>query len=136
MASIDDLKTWFERDLKFATWDENIQVDEFEEKKIAIKFYTDVNEYMLEAEQRDDGDVLVSGMARSRKPRAGMTTSRVRHLLPAPKPLNAHVWRRILGAIVGLELVRVRRRETAEAAAEPAVDAAVEPAAEPAAVEG
>jgi hypothetical protein len=121
MASIEDLKTWFERDLKFAKWDENVQVETSDEKKICIKFYTDVNEYSLTAELRDDGNVYLSGTASSRKPRAGMTASRVRRLLPAPpKPLNARIWRRLLGAIVGLELVRVHRREAEEAAAEPA----------------
>ncbi len=118
MASIKDLKAWFDRDLKFAKWDESILVENSKEEEIAVRFYTNVNEYMLEAQQREDGHVYVSGTARSRKPRAGMTTSRVRQLLPTPRPLNAHVWRRILGAILGLELVRLHRKEAAQPAAE------------------
>jgi hypothetical protein len=125
MASIDDLKAWFQRDLRFATWSENVQVNDATEKKLSIKFYTDVNEYMVNAELRDDGNVYIIGLAKSRKPRAGHAVSRVRHLLPEPaKELNPRIWRRLLGAVVGLELVRVHRRDAPDQEAEPAPEAA------------
>ena len=115
MATIDDLKAWFERDIRFATWDENVQTESGDGKRINLKFYTDINEYAISIEVQEDGNAQISGTAKSRKARPGLAESRVRQLVRKPaKPLTPGVWRRLLGAIVGLELVRVRRREAAE----------------------
>jgi hypothetical protein len=115
MASIDELKSWFERDLKFATWDENVSVDESDPKKFEVKFYTETNEYSLAVLPQGDDSPHIDATVKSRKPRAGQASPRVRRLLPVGRtPLNERAWRRILGAIVGLELVRVHRSDPAE----------------------
>jgi hypothetical protein len=117
MAILDDLKTWFERDIRFATWGENVKVVELEPDKFEVFFYTDTNEYRLTLVTEGDDPPRLDATVRSRKPRAGQTASRVRSLLPArPGQSNERIWRRILGAIVGLELVRVHRQEAGEAA--------------------
>jgi hypothetical protein len=121
MASIDQLKAWFERDLRFATWDENIVVDHSDPNKVEIRFYTDTNEYALTlVTGGEDDSPLIDAVVRSRKARAGQTALRTRRLLAAGRNhLTERVWRRLLGSIVGLELVRVQRREAAETADEP-----------------
>jgi hypothetical protein len=128
MASIDQLRAWFERDLRFATWDENIVVDNSEPNKVEIRFYTDTNEYALTLVSEDENDSpLIDAAVRSRKARAGQTTLRTRRLLAAGRNhLNERVWRRILGSIVGLELVCVHRREGAARADEPSEEPVTE----------
>lgn len=116
MAAIEDLRAWFERDIPFGSWENNVQVEETNPGTWRVRFYTDVNEYCLRLAEREDGIARVHGTVRSRKPRAGLPNARVRGLLPdAPIRLNERTWRRILAAIVGLELVRVHRRDRAEA---------------------
>jgi hypothetical protein len=120
MASKEQLKAWFERDLRFATWDENALVAETGPNKTEIRLYTDTNEYVLTLLAEEDEAPSIDATVRSRKPRAGETAPRFRRLLaPGRNHLNERVWRRILGSIVGLELVRVHRREPAEGADEP-----------------
>jgi hypothetical protein len=116
MASIEQLKAWFERDLRFATWGENAFVENLDPNKVEIRLYTDTNEYTLTlvTESADDSP-LIDATVRSRKPRAGETALRMRRLLaPGRNHLTERVWRRVLGSIVGLELVRVHRREAPE----------------------
>jgi hypothetical protein len=116
MASLDDLKAWFERDVQFASWNNNVRVDQADPRTWLVRFYTDTNEYCLRITERDDGTGRINGTVRSRKPRAGLSGSRARPLLPeAPLRLNEWTWRRTLAAIVGAELVRVHRREPVEA---------------------
>jgi hypothetical protein len=116
MAILEDLRTWFERDIRFATWGENVKVVESQPDNFEVLFYTDTNEYRLTLVTEGDDPPRLDATVRSRKPRAGLTTSRVRPLFPArPGQSNERIWRRILGAIVGLELVRVHRQEAGEA---------------------
>jgi hypothetical protein len=120
MASIEQLKAWFERDLRFATWDENTLVTKTGPNQTEIRFYTDINEYVLTLLAEDDETASIDATVRARKSRAGEAASRSRRLLaPGRNHLNERVWRRILGSIVGLELVRVHRREPAERMDEP-----------------
>lgn len=115
MASTDELKSWFERDLKFAAWDENVKVDDSNPNRTEISFYTDTNEYLLTILSQGDDRPHIDATVKSRKPRAGQTAARLRRLLPASRtPLSERAWRRILGSIVGLELVRVHRSEAVE----------------------
>jgi hypothetical protein len=115
MAAIDELKSWFARDLKFATWDENVKVDDSDPNKIEIRFYTDTNEYLLTILPQGADPPHIDATAKSRKPRAGQIAPRLRRLLPVGRtPLSARAWRRIVGGIVGLELVRVHRSEAPE----------------------
>jgi hypothetical protein len=108
MASIDDLRAWFERDLRFATWDENVKVDDSDPNHVDVRFYTDTNEYTVTIFTESDGQTYLDAAVKSRKARAGQTTARVRRLLPVRQSrLNERVWRRVLGGIIGLELVRV-----------------------------
>jgi hypothetical protein len=112
MAAIDDLKAWFEHDIRFATWDENVKVDDSNPNKIDVRLYTETNEYQFTilTEGDDRGPYInIEAVVRARKPRAGQAASRVRRLLSAGlnRP-NLQTWRRILGGIVGLELVRVQ----------------------------
>jgi hypothetical protein len=132
MASIEDLKSWFERDIKFATWEDNVQVDASDPSRTVIRFYTDTNEYSLIITPRDDGELpRVDCAVRARKARAGLANPRVRQLWRnRPHRLNERTWRRVLGAIVGLELVRVHRREAAEQAPELTEEADGSPTAE------
>jgi hypothetical protein len=117
MASIDRLRAWFERDLRFATWDENVLVNDPRSGKIEIRLYTDTNEYTLVLVDKGDDTSSIDATVRSRKPRAGQQTARVRHLFAEGRYLlNEQTWRRILGCIVGLELVRVQRRDPGERA--------------------
>ena len=132
MASIEDVKSWFERDIKFATWEENVQVDASDPNRTVVRFYTDTNEYSLIITPREEEELpRVDCAVRARKSRAGLADPRVRQLWRnRPHRLNERTWRRVLGAIVGLELVRVHRREPAERSPELAEEAAGSKAAE------
>jgi hypothetical protein len=123
MASIDDLRTWFERDIKFATWAESVQVDETGAGTLEIRLYTDTNEYLLTVTPVDGGAPHIDCVVRARKARAGLLSPRARALLRGSNlRLNERVWSRILGAIVGMELVRVHRREAPERSSELAAE--------------
>jgi hypothetical protein len=125
MAAIDELKEWFQRDVKFATWDDNVSVDDADPSRIGISFFTDTNEYLLTILLQGDDPPHIDATVKSRKPRAGQTTSRLRRVLPASRiQLSRRAWRRILGGIVGLELVRVQRGEAAARPDERGEDAA------------
>jgi hypothetical protein len=125
MASIAELKGWFERDIRFATWTENVQLDEADQpQKAEIRLYTDTNEYLLTVTTPEgEAEARIDCTVRARKARAGLHQPRVRRLLPGHNTvLNQRTWRRLLGAIVGMELVRVRRPEASEEASEPVAD--------------
>lgn len=115
MASIDDLKSWFERDIKLATWAENVRFDAVDTGKLEIHLYTNTNEYILTVTGQNEEMPAVECAVQARKARAGLPSPRVRRLLRGRNHrLNERVWHRILGAIVGTELVRVHRPEMRE----------------------
>ncbi|HEV2300805.1 MAG TPA: hypothetical protein VGR91_04475 [Stellaceae bacterium] len=117
MATIEDLKGWFERDLKSASWDENVEFDDSDPNDVTIRLYTQTNEYTLRVVPREEGIPRLNCTVRSRKPRAGLPAAPPRQLLRNPQfpnRLNERTWRRLLGAIIGFELVRVHRPEKAE----------------------
>ena len=114
MAAIDNLKTWFQRDVKFAVWDENVVVDETDPAKTVVRFYTDTNEYVMTILPQGEETPKFECVARSRKTRAGQEAPRTRPLWRGqPRRLNERMWRRLQGAMLGLELVRVHRRDAA-----------------------
>ena len=120
MAAIDDLKEWFEVDLRAASWDRNVTVDDSDPANIDVRFYTDVNEYKLTITEDHDG-AFIEAAAVSRKARAGQSEARSRHLplSVGRTPLNQRAWRRLLNAVVANELVRVQRPDALEKAEEP-----------------
>ncbi len=119
MAVIDELKALFERDVRFATWDENVKVDESDPNNIDVRLYTDTNEYMLAIAILADGDHNLDLSVRPRKPRAGQAAAKPRRILPvAHHRLDARTWRRMIGNIVGLELVRIQKRDPADSSNE------------------
>ncbi len=108
MAIIDDLKSWFERDIRGATWDDNVKVDDSDPEKIDVRFYTDTNEYILTIFPNGEDVPLVDSLVRPRKARAGLNVVPERNLLAGGQiRLTEGAWRRILFRIVGLELVRI-----------------------------
>ena len=114
MAVIDDLKALFERDIRFATWEENVKVDESDPNNIDVRFYTDVNEYVLIISLLENDKHSLDISVRARKPRAGQSEVRARRVLSATHDqLDMRTWRRLVGGIVGLELVRVQRADQA-----------------------
>ena len=126
MAVIDELKALFERDVRFATWDENVKVDDSDPNNTDVRFYTDTNEYLLTISIFADGDHNLDLSVKPRKARAGQVAGKPRRILPAAhQRLDARTWRRMIGTIVGLELVRVQKRDPAD----PASENAKEPAA-------
>ena len=119
MATVEELKGWFERDLKSASWDENVEFDDSDPNNVTIRLYTQTNEYALRVVPREEGIPRLNCTVRSRKPRAGLPAAQPRQLLRNPQfpnRLNERTWRRLLGAIVGFELVRVHRADKAEKA--------------------
>lgn len=112
MATIEDLREWFARDLKFADWNENVEVDESDPDSITVRFYTSTNEYTLKIIPREEGIPRLNCFVRPRKARAGLPPAAARRLLrnaQSPNRLNEKTWRRLVAAIVGYELVRVHR---------------------------
>jgi hypothetical protein len=120
MAAIDDLREWFELDLRAASWERNVTVDDSDPANIDVRFYTDVNEYRLTITEDSDG-AFIEAAATSRKARAGQSEARSRHipLSVGRTPLNQRAWRRLLNAVVANELVRVQRQDVLEKADEP-----------------
>jgi hypothetical protein len=129
MAVIDGLKTWFERDVKFATWAENVRVHETDAGAAEIHLYTDTNEYVLTVTLQDEEEPRVACTVQPRKARAGLSSTRARQLLRGQnRRLSERVWHRVLASIVGMELVRVHRPEpeAAEVSGEPVAEASAE----------
>jgi len=116
MASIDDLMAWFERDIGSGAWAENVRVDEPTPGIYEVHFFTDTNEYLLTITCDSMAESRVDCVVRARKARAGLANPRTRPLLrPSNRRLSERIWLRIVCAIVGMELVRVHRRETIQA---------------------
>ena len=117
MAGIDDLREWFEHDLRAANWERNIAVDDSNPANIDVRFYTDVNEYKLTITEDSDG-AFIEATITARKARAGQSEARSRHipLSVGRTPLNQRAWRRLLNAVVANELVRIQRQDASEKA--------------------
>ena len=119
MATIEDLRSWIERDIRRGGgWDKNVEVIEFEMTSCRIRFYTDTNCYGISARDpqktRGPGEVTsdfddgyLGCIASTRKPRAGEAWTRGNDL--ADGPLSEDTWRCILADIVAYELVKVHR---------------------------
>lgn len=119
MALLDDLKTRFERDVKGATWIENVHLaDGSDPGTVEVRLFTNTNQYLLTFSSQE-GELRVDCQMQARKARAGLPSPRLRRLLPGrTHRFNEKTWRQILAAIVGMELVRVHRRERAESSGE------------------
>jgi len=116
MADVKDLMKWFDRDVRYARWGENVEVVEnwtrgegdHEEYYFSIRLYTDINSYRISAcTGPQPGRTYLGCIASSRKPRAGEDWNRGNDLLDGP--LTEETWHGILADIVGYELVKVHR---------------------------
>lgn len=118
MATIEDLRSWIERDItRFANPDNHLSVVEDSHGKFRFHMFTDNNQYHVVARESfepsftNDGRVALEEKgylgctASSRKPRAGEDWTRGRDM--ADGPLEEGTWDRILKEIVCYELVRV-----------------------------
>jgi hypothetical protein len=119
MAAIDDLHNWFEADLKLANWDQNVKISESDPNVIDVRFYTDVNEYVLTITEESDGP-FIDAFVKSRKARAGQDVARARHipLSMGRAPFTQRIWRKLLNSIVAIEFVRVQHQDAFEKAGE------------------
>lgn len=119
MATIEDLHSWMERDLRrgggFA---KNVEVVEFGMRSCSLRIYTDTNRYGITARDPDKmrdpdsmthhyDDGYLGCVAACRKPRAGEDWTRGNDL--ADGPLTEDTWRAILADIVSYELVKVHK---------------------------
>lgn len=118
MATLQDLRSWLERDLaRFAKIEDHLQEEGSDTdtgrgaKQWKFCFYTDNNGYHFLAIERVDGRNYLGCVSSSRKPRAGEDWHRGRDL--ADGPLSEETWRRILADIVSYEMVRVHSKEEA-----------------------
>jgi len=119
MVSVNDVQKWFE-ELRYANWKDNVDVKEDsangclgQPSKFSLRFnvYTDNNKYRISAQYDASKNLSYLGcIAESRKPRAGEENCRGNDL-PDGK-LNKETWNRILGAIVGYELVKVHKEKS------------------------
>jgi hypothetical protein len=119
MAAVDKFKAWFERDIRGATWDDNVVVDETDPEKAVVIFYTDTNEYTFMISFASPDVPQIEATVKPRKARAGQSVPRERNLFAGRLRMNERVWLRIMGTIVGLELVRIQRRSEADKAEGP-----------------
>lgn len=110
MATIENLRSWMERDLsRFGKLQEHTLECELSatktERRYTVAIYTDANRYAIHAVERTSHAKYLGCIASSRKPRAGEDCHRGRDL--ADGPLSEETWRRILADIVSYEMVRV-----------------------------
>lgn len=136
MATIEDFKSWYKRDLsRYGGWDRHVEVVEETESRLRVRIYTDVHSFSISAgnpemrrypvgdfppsdagasvqdigpteERMSDG--YLGCIASCRKPRAGEDWHRGSDLHDGP--LTEETWHRILADIVGYELVHIHRR--------------------------
>ena len=118
MATIEDLKSWMERDIaRFGDLQTHLNAKESECGKSSLySIYTDTNSYAITARESktyDEGylEGYLGCVASVRKPRAGEDWHRGNDL--ADGPLTEETWHQILGDIVSYEMVRVHRKEDA-----------------------
>jgi hypothetical protein len=119
MATIQDVKDWYERDLgRFAPYDTHVEVvvdqgqpasaggDAAVDYSLRIRIFTDTNCYNIVAKEHAQSGYL-GCISRSRKLRAGEDWTRGRDLPDGP--LTEETWREILANIVSYEMVRVHK---------------------------
>ncbi len=107
MADLRDVKTWFERDIRFANWERDVEVTEDSPERFHFRIYTDNNVYGIGASTRDGRPSYLGCIACSRKARAGELGARGSDLPDGD--FSEETWRHILFAIVGYELVKIHR---------------------------
>lgn len=107
MVSALDVKNWFERDIRYANWNRDVEVITESDVSLEFRVYTDTNCYRVSAKVREDGTGYLGCIASARKPRAGEDWTRGNDLPDGP--LSEETWRNILAAIVGYELVSIAR---------------------------
>lgn len=117
MATLQDLRSWIERDLaRFGKLEDHLH-DQGEENDPQIfdhtwrfSIYTDNNRYAIVAVEHKLGRSYLGCISQSRKPRAGEDWHRGRDM--ADGGLSEETWRRILADIVSYEMVRVHKTNT------------------------
>jgi hypothetical protein len=95
--------SWIRRDFHRYAGDEHIDILESSDSKVRLKLYSDVNQYLIIA---DNGTLSAEGG--SRKPRAGEYHTRGSDLYCGP--LSEATWESIKNDIISYELVRIRKR--------------------------
>jgi hypothetical protein len=113
--AVSDLKVWFERDIRYAQWDRDVEIVYDQQADVLrIRLYTETNSYMITASTEYGRDYL-GCIAWSRKARAGEQSARGNDLPDGP--LVEDTWHSILAAIVGYELVKIHRDQCQQPAA-------------------
>lgn len=137
MATVDDFRKWFERDVspRYANWDNFVEIDEQSETEISIHIYTDINVFHIVAhnpslqkyptKEKTVPYVWVEDWWKNepyeermdnghlgctvatRKPRAGEKYARGNDL--SDGHLSEDTWRSIMGDIISYELVHIHR---------------------------
>ena len=105
------LKALFESSFSRANWDRDVQVVFAEEAIAKVYFYTEVNRYCITVSAE-----YLGCQALSRKARAGENSPRGGDLPDGP--FTCETWAKILAAIVGYELVKIHRKDEAQATVE------------------
>ena len=118
MASIEDFKTWLQRDLsRFGKNETHIEVVQgvssepvqpgqaAEQRIMKIRLYTNTNCYAITAHERTKDNGYLGCISSTRKPRAGEDWTRGSDL--ADGSLNETTWHKILADIVSYEMVGI-----------------------------
>ncbi|KKM82923.1 hypothetical protein LCGC14_1314580 [marine sediment metagenome] len=113
MASIEDLKTWFDRDLgRFAKWDTHIlaekpyaagEIGKSEHVCYPFSFFTHTHKWRMVLINRAEPSLMCN--SDTRKPRAGEDWTRGRDMTEGP--LNEETWRAFLAEIVSYEIIEI-----------------------------
>lgn len=113
MASIEDLKTWFDRDLgRFAKWDTHViaekpyaagEIGKSEHICYPFCFFTNNQKWRMVLINRSEPSLMCN--SDTRKPRAGEDWTRGRDMTEGP--LTEETWQRFLAEIVSYEIVEI-----------------------------
>lgn len=119
MASIENFKTWLQRDLsRFGKNETHIEIVQdassepvqpsqaTEQRIMKIHLYTNTNCYAITAHERTNDNGYLGCISSTRKPRAGEDWTRGSDL--ADGSLNETTWHKILADIVSYEMVGIR----------------------------
>ena len=127
MATIEDLKSWIERDItRFSPSEDHLKinkdtlpVDAAAENIFRFWIFTDNNKYAVAAREAGEGGYL-GCIASSRKPRAGEDWNRGNDLNDGD--LSEQTWHEILGDIISYEMVKIHTKQEQETTEEISVD--------------